>query len=344
MYEPSDLISLNYNNFIYQVRIIAIKLCDLKLEFTGIFDEFESYHFPTIRNQIPVEYKSAIETEFRALDLSFTLSSQTDEKSLVVYLRSESTKGLQVSLNPQATHAHYAKIANLKPGAVIGRLVNVTQNDKINIFLIDQSSKIKVQCRNLNEYVHLDWIIAKLGNEIIKFKCASSVGEDFFEIHNIIRGAFATEQYIHNHHLGEDFLLLEVNPNFIGISQELLAKNIGFRLTNHSNVQEISFVNNSSKLLPVFIEQSEICSGFIKLKWRLRMRDADNWFELENKSYEFEINVIKNEITIIYTTIYKNLDIKLDDTPLSGKIIINIITKIAGSTAVSAIATKTITI
>lgn len=43
-YQPADMVVLNYADYRYQIRIIALRLQKLTLEVTGIVDDFVSYH------------------------------------------------------------------------------------------------------------------------------------------------------------------------------------------------------------------------------------------------------------------------------------------------------------
>jgi hypothetical protein len=325
-YEPTDLVTLNYKQYNYQIRIISIQLKDFQLYITGIFDDFESYHQPQIKHQNTQNYQIPFETKLVILDLPFIFEGEYDKPYLAIYLRSQFSQNLLACLNPEAFEPQYTKILNLNPGAVIGELVNFQQANHLKIFLIDDISIITINCRGLKESFNENGTVAMLGNEIINFRNIKEIGENLFELSNIVRGIYATEQYINSHILYEDFVVLDINLNLLNVSSKLENNQISFKLANNDLIQNLKFRNNSQKLPSVYIEKCQIIGSELQIDWKVRAREIDDWIANEVLTiYKYNIEILIAGEILNYTINDEKLKVRLNDYDLSGEIKICII-------------------
>ncbi len=100
----------------------------------------------------------------------------------------------------------------------------------INVSETDTISKLVVSCKNFEELVNNDWNLAMWGSEIIKFQKWQKLDTDIYQIQEMIRGNFSTQQFVYAHENNEHFILLERNPNIIPVSSKLENKEIYFKV------------------------------------------------------------------------------------------------------------------
>ncbi|KJV91830.1 baseplate megatron protein TIM-barrel domain-containing protein [Rickettsia bellii] len=228
-FKPGDFLILHYKKSKYQIRIINMKLSALTSYITGVIDNFSSYYLPAANILSGFEKSSNVETKCVILDLPFNIVENNDQPYLAVYLQSNINEPLYVSIDG----SNYAKIANLTKQTFIGSVANFT------------SDSIIINCKNFEELVINDWNLAAFGQEIIKFKKWEKLDTNTYQISEMIRGEFMTQEFISTHQTNENFILLEKNFNIIPVASKLKDVNIYFKVGNLSPV-EINFQNKAN--------------------------------------------------------------------------------------------------
>ncbi|WP_395476251.1 hypothetical protein [Rickettsia endosymbiont of Pantilius tunicatus] len=90
-----------------------------------------------------------------------------------------------------------------------------------------------------------DWNLAAFGQEIIKFKKWEKLDINTYQISEMIRGEFMTQEFISIHQNNENYILLEKNFNIIPVASKLKDMNIYFKVGNLSPI-EITFQNKAN--------------------------------------------------------------------------------------------------
>ncbi|HJD61624.1 MAG TPA: hypothetical protein LFV90_05730 [Rickettsia endosymbiont of Columbicola hoogstraali] len=90
-----------------------------------------------------------------------------------------------------------------------------------------------------------DWNLAAFGQEIIKFKKWGKLDINTYQISEMIRGEFMTQEFISTHQTNENFILLVKNFNIIPVASKLKDMNIYFKVGNLSPM-EINFQNKAN--------------------------------------------------------------------------------------------------
>ncbi|MCC8369104.1 MAG: glycoside hydrolase TIM-barrel-like domain-containing protein [Rickettsia endosymbiont of Oxypoda opaca] len=225
-YEPGDFVILHYFNYRYQTRIVSIELSNLTSLVTGIIDEADSYYLPAASFANTIELTSLEETKCIILDLPFNIVSTNNQPYLAVYLQSNINQFLYISESGN----DYIKIANLTKRTYIGSVVKFENAANINVSETDTISKLVISCKNFEDLVNNDWNLAIWGQEIIKFQKWQKLDTDIYQIQEMIRGNFSTQQFVYAHENNEHFILLEHNPNIIPVSSKLENKEIYFKV------------------------------------------------------------------------------------------------------------------
>ncbi|HJD65913.1 MAG TPA: phage tail protein [Rickettsia endosymbiont of Bembidion nr. Transversale] len=228
-FKPGDFLILHYKKSKYQIRIVNMKLSALTSYVTGVIDNFSSYYLPAANILSGFEKPSNVETKCVILDLPFNIIESNDQPYLAVYLQSNINEPLYVSIDG----SNYAKIANLTKQTFIGSVANFTPDSII------------INCKNFEELVSNDWNLAAFGQEIIKFKKWKKLDTNTYQISEMIRGEFMTQEFISTHQNNENFILLEKNFNIIPVAAKLKDVNIYFKVGNLSPI-EITFQNKAN--------------------------------------------------------------------------------------------------
>ncbi|RYE06569.1 MAG: hypothetical protein EOP33_00535 [Rickettsiaceae bacterium] len=321
---PTDVINIRYKNHSYQIRLIAIEICNFSLKINGVIDNFDSYNLPIAKDYNLHTPTQAGQTKLKIIELPFLFNNHQDSLPCIhVYLSNNIAKKLYVSVNQVTNSAYtYNKIANLRPGAVIGKLINIECNQRPNPLLIDLTSIIIVNC-DLSQLITSQWNLALLGQEIIKFRTIKSLGNHHYQITEIMRGLGATEQHINAHVNDEDFIILDVKQNKVGISQRLENQSMTFSINKQGPGKIFSFQNLAKYLPPVFIKELIHQEEAVIINWQLRIGQSDIWNdEYSNDCYSYiiklyyldqlhTINSSKQEVNIKYQELGINGDFNI---------------------------------
>ena len=214
--KAGDFINLNYLDKIYQIRLINLKIVDLKIMLKGIIDNIANYYkLPQIRDIGNINYQQLKDLEFVILDLPFYL---TNNKSpyLAVYLTSNYKESLMLSTDRTSDY-----LTSIKPGNNIAICRQFKQPIEVDIFTIDYTSKIIITSDNDLEFVTNDdsWHLALIGKEFIRFKLLQKIGNGLYKINHLMRGQFATERYLNSHNTEEQFIILDRGYNLLQLGK-----------------------------------------------------------------------------------------------------------------------------
>ncbi len=334
IFEPVDFITFSHLNQKYQIRIITISINRLSLTITGIVDDLTSYYLPVMIGLLDLTYQEPIDHKFLVVDLPVGMEFQLHEAYVAVYLYSNTKQSLHVSLAlADGRQLDYINIANnLMPRGGIGVLASAQITSSANIFLIDELSSFTIFYRDFEKDVAAGWNLALCGAEIIKFNKWSQVADNLYQVSQLIRGCFATENYIHTHLAGENFVLLNNYASLIAVSKALEQRTLSFKLARLELMQQLVFSNKSQKLPAPFIDHCQLTAGKLEVSWRQRSCRQDDWVSANiNEKCEFTINVTTENQSHYFTTQEQKLIINCNELALSGEVNISIMAQDHGT-------------
>ncbi len=229
---PSDIIKILDNKKEHILRITKIKLGSLSLQIEGVSYNSSIYKFSfpptkiaTAKTNLP---KHPSNTHIEILDLPYLYNGGENLVKFVVGGIESNWRGATIFMSENNGQS-YKAMANVNQSSTYGFVVNRLGIGPVAVF--DESSAIEVilnygKLLNANHFSILNGAnLALVGNEIIQFCNAESIGNNRYKLNKLLRGKFDTEKYISYHQAGERFILLnelvteiKINPSMIGRS------------------------------------------------------------------------------------------------------------------------------
>ena len=158
-------------------------------------------------------------------------------------------------LYSSSDNAEYSEKNSFFDAANVGFSTNILGNftegntfDSYNSVTVTMSEELE---NATQEQVLNGANLALLGNEIIQFMNAELVGVRTYRLSGLLRGRYATEEYISNHMISEQFLILDrdtiqsVSQNAVLINNNMFYKNVTFNRTLNET-SSLSFINRSN--------------------------------------------------------------------------------------------------
>ncbi len=199
----SSIISVQLLDNQYKIRVTDIRYENLLCHVTGMFTYDFVYNRFKRLVQNPAISVPYTKIEFIVFELPISLKGKYGNS---IYAASSKQSSLYSILGDKI------KIADLKESN-IGTVIELNLNSNANSFVIDAISKpIIYSSKPL-----LAGGCALIGEEVICFSFIEKISENTYSLGRLIRGCFHTEQHIHNHVVGEKFILLD-NVSEISVS------------------------------------------------------------------------------------------------------------------------------
>ncbi len=323
---PTNFVLLKYENKNYYLRIISIKIIGIELNVTGILDsntyysQLDSFSGNFAEKE---DLEKFFDQKFFILELPFKLENTT-KPYVGIYLNGFISTSLFIKLKEENTS--WQKVLDLKPSKAISDLISISQEDDINIFFTDVRTKIRIRSDSDIEQIlyQKKWYIARLGNEFIRFFSIVKISKNVYEISNLIRGEFATENFINQHVIGEKFLIIDLLNNVLDMEEKFVNKTLLFRLSTLSYA-EFTFNNISESPLRPLITSKNIENNILKLSFVPRRAYIDSWHSLsEEKAEIFEIKLQDLQTQYVFSFTKTNVNIDLSKLGLSAKFTVSI--------------------
>ena len=320
--EPSDFITLEYNNAQYLLRVIKITFSGLKLNIIALIDDINNYHNNSLAAaKLPLIYKD-IDFDFQILDLPFKLHDY-DFPYMAAYLNNNSSLPLYVKIKNDLL-GEWSKITMLQPTNCITKIVNFTKFNQPNFFLIDEVSILEIKGIDLEQFDNDSWKLGMISSEIIAFKNIKKTKDDLYEISYFIRGAYGTEKHAKNHEIGSRLIILK-QPNIIAISEELVNQELEFKVGNL--IQELCFIDKSKLRIPPTITSNHIKDQTLHLAWITRRFISDTWIRVSRSPQTYNITITDNDqVHNFVTTLGENkIEIDISQMNLSDQYLVDIV-------------------
>lgn len=176
-------------------------------------------------------------------------------------------------------------------------------------YVIDKINKVIVRCNKQLESIDINSLFnnangAIIGNEIIQFQNAVLIADGMYELSNLIRGKFGTEQYIMQHNIGDRFVLLESSSiDILKLSSADYDKEKIFKAVSPGTYEDTTAPNiftyravAQECYSPVHLGGGRDNNGNAYLKWIRRGRLNNSWNDKidvplgeDIESYEIDI-------------------------------------------------------
>ncbi|WDM85624.1 glycoside hydrolase TIM-barrel-like domain-containing protein [Ehrlichia sp. JZT12] len=316
----NDVIQVEYNNLLYKIKIINIYLKDLSINIEGVIHNYSltTQHFflddntyninPTEKNSMYILDLPCIHNIDNVLYFAIT-STKLEWKGSILYSYEDQNEHYKTasSIDVEATIGITADILGIGPIAIPDRTSKVTIT--LDTQQLDSIESLFINNNNL----------ALIGNEIIQFQDVKQIGQNKYQLSNMLRGRFGTEQYI-NQHKHEEFFVLLDNLPYLKVSQSLIKKSLTYKLIKKSifhgeQLTHVYYANNLRPLAVTHVKGQRDIYNNLTISWIRRTRINGEWkdnidtpIDEKFESYDIEIldnyNIIKRTITIKDNTTY----------------------------------------
>jgi hypothetical protein len=209
----------------------------------------------------------------------------------------------------------------------MGEIVEFNQNPNANIFMIDNISTILVRGYNLEQYISNDWQFAMIGRELVQFRNLTRVENQLYRISDFIRGESSTDEFINDHPIGEDFVIIRCGVNIIPVSESLKGQTIFFKAANAE--KSITYENRAAEPLKQYITTNELLGDELYIDWVTRLKNHEDWIVATNTvNIEFTIFITDNGQTYQYQTRENEIIIDISTLTLSDAYTVTILANI----------------
>lgn len=289
--EPADFISLDYDGRKYHLRVIKITFTGLIINVVAVIDNINNYHnAPASCGKLELFYQASIKLDFEILDLPFALYDY-DFPYLAVCFNNNAKFPLYSKIKEDLSE-DWHKIAILEPNNSIAKVINFSNFDKPNFFLIDEIGVLEVAGPNLEQWDDNKWKLAKINNEIIAFKNIKKQKNEIYEISYFIRGCCGSEKYAKDHEVNSRITIIK-QPNIIPVFQELIGQEVIFKIGDLE--QSLTFKNQCNLPIIPIITVNYIENSMLHLEWISRSFKVDNWSKQNKRNLIFTIKITVND-------------------------------------------------
>ncbi len=157
--------------------------------------------------------------------------------------------------------------------------------------------------------------LAKVGNELIRFREALLQADGSYLLQGLLRGRHGTEHAIADHRTGEDFVLVDGGGlTGVSLAPDLVGRNILFKAVSvHEDPFAVTgasaiFTANALKpLSPAHVRGRRLANGDIEIVWIRRTRLAGAWLDntdvpLAEESEAYELDILDPTGTVVLRT------------------------------------------
>lgn len=264
--EPTDIISLDIDGAVHDLRITSIKSeRNGLLDVEGVAEDISSYDFYTPpSNDSMIEIGTLVpETRLELIDIPALPTDSGNESILKIAVCSfgENWNGCAVYRSDNggdATVGDYNLIHSTDVASVIGNAMTTLSSGPNN--RLDFGNTIDVVLLN-GELTSIDdstmmngGNVAVIGNEIIQFANAELISENVYRLSKLLRGRLGTEHEILNHEEGERFILLDDSVKSIAVNSDIAGSDRHYKVVTVGALLEDSvevlFAHSNNSLKP----------------------------------------------------------------------------------------------
>ncbi|PCJ28989.1 MAG: hypothetical protein COA94_02995, partial [Rickettsiales bacterium] len=325
--KPTDFVSFKHAGREYSIRVINTEIHGNQMIVTGIVDYRDFYlSVASAKNQLTLEYEHSEDSNLVILDLPFIFNNAR-APYLAAYLCNNASAPLYSKL-PHDLHGNWSRIASLEPTNALGTLVEFIQPRHVNMFMIDETSKLIVKGRRLEKYALGAQQLAMIGGEVITFRHIEKLQDGLYKISYLTRGGMGTENLMTNHAPGEDFVIINagMGMNMISVSKKLIGKPVIFRAC--SIEKSMIYENKAQSPLPPFVTYEQISGHELHIKWVTRSRHYNQWDEpagAEDSSFTVKLHLNANGDAAEYQSLTWEIIIAISALDLSAGYSVDII-------------------
>lgn len=285
--EPSDVIELMDNDTKYTMRIESIDAGKPGLlKITAVAEDPSSYDVvlsPVIALLPTGAVNLVADTQFEVLDLPALPQDALDEAKLRFGASGTSANWPGCAIYEIKTQGDEL-LVSIEESATLGATTNVLGNALAQ--RIDEASSVdvvlygeKTLASITQEALLAGGNAALIGNEIIQFRNAATLGASKYRLSGLLRGRLGTEDRISEHQLGERFVLLDTaikGYNLLPEERTMTLQITGVTIGNSINPQAILSVEPQLRSLkpysPVHIRGLRNFNADITISWIRRTR------------------------------------------------------------------------
>jgi hypothetical protein len=324
--KPSSFIRVDIGGKSYIVRVIDISFANNQSIITAIIDHQDNYNFPASENNSsPATIESFYDDKLVICDLPFHISNSSGSY-LAVYFQGKNDAALYSNF-PNRLEYNWGYVTNIKPNCAIGEIIDFKQSIEANIFMVDSNSKLIICGHGLEQYISSDWQYAQIGEEIIKFKNIQEIEPGIYEVSELIRGLFGTEEFIPEKRDGKNFILLEANPNIIRVSENLKNQKIAFKANDLE--QTLDFNDKSQNDLPPYIISRLVTNNNLHIVWIQRTNHTSSWEQSSTTPQKtYQVTLISDGTSHKFISNSYEINIDVTNLSLSDDFKIHIMTQI----------------
>jgi hypothetical protein len=322
--EPTDVINVQANGFIHQMRIIKTDIeRNGLMRIAAVAEDASSYDFNSnsgyMKNILEAEDMLA-NTWLELLDLPpLPLDQSTNQGYLRIAVAGDTNNWGGAAIyssndGGEKSNNNFTAVTGIDVSSCIGAAITLLNPGKFETW--DKGNTVEVvllsgQLASSNELSVLNGANAAiLGNELIQFQYAELIGEQTYRLSKLLRGRQGTENFIHNHQEGERFVLLSPALHTTSMSTNMIGRKIHYKaVTAGSSIeaaeeQEFIYQANSLKpFAPVHITGTRNEDGNLTITWIRRARHDNDWRDnvdvpLGEESEKYQIEILDNDVVV----------------------------------------------
>ena len=345
--EPTDVIQIQDNNFIHQMRIIKTDMeRNGLMKVAAVAEDVSSYDFNStagrMKNNIEPEDIIA-NTWMELLDLPPLPTDQNNAQSaLYIAVAGDTTNWNGAAIyssndGGEKTNNNFTAVTGIDVSSFLGIAITSLSAGKFSCF--DETNIIDIvilsgQLASSSELAVLNGANAAIiGNELIQFQYAELIGEQIYRLSRLLRGRQGTEKFINNHQEGERFVLLSPALHSVPMTTNMIGRKIHYKAvtagSSIENTEEQEFIYQANSLkpfAPVHIAGTRDKNNNLTISWIRRARVDNDWRDnvdvpLGEEIEKYQIEILGNDAviriletstpTIIYTAQQQITDFKI---------------------------------
>ena len=345
--EPTDVIQIQDNNFIHQMRIIKTDMeRNGLMKVAAVAEDVSSYDFNStagrMKNNIEPEDIIA-NTWMELLDLPPLPTDQNNAQSaLYIAVAGDTTNWNGAAIyssndGGEKTNNNFTAVTGIDVSSFLGIAITSLSAGKFSCF--DETNIIDIvilsgQLASSSELAVLNGANAAIiGNELIQFQYAELIGEQIYRLSRLLRGRQGTEKFINNHQEGERFVLLSPALHSVPMTTNMIGRKIHYKAvtagSSIENTEEQEFIYQANSLkpfAPVHIAGTRDKNNNLTISWIRRARVDNDWRDnvdapLGEEIEKYQIEILDNDAvirtletstpTIIYTAQQQMIDFKI---------------------------------
>lgn len=270
--EPTDLILLEDVDYSCLLRVISVSWREGKIYITALNEYTGSY--------ISQSSSSSVHS-LAWLAKPAQLAIWQQAYDLCLYLACNSAEPQYLYLSLTNDHAGLQNVAELPRNSTFGRLINYLPNHNASSLLIDDLSIFTIQTNKpllvVSEQEFLEGKSTILiGKEIIAYRQITDIGDNRYALQGLMRGLQCTEDFIHNHAIGEQCILLS-DVHKLPINTSLIDRPLYYGFDRRADIP-LQCTIIQGQLPPVVLGGYVFCEDRLIIYWFARILE-DSWHQ-----------------------------------------------------------------